>query len=187
MRCSQQFSFAFDKGFSFENRRRALSVIASAPSVKRGDPHPVSALISATPSTAAVLARVVEESAAGGIGTLLHAGRIATTEQGSSGFADWNEQLSRLLEIRLKSSLEALHSLDQSRGARWAANHVVAAAPSRPTPASNRAGIGPVTTLPDWQPHISRASAQVFQDGVCKVSDMIGPLYRGEGIDFLGH
>jgi hypothetical protein len=34
------------------------------------------------PSTPAVLARVIEESAAAGVGTFLHAGEIATTEQG---------------------------------------------------------------------------------------------------------
>ena len=66
-----------------------------------------------------------KESAATGIGTLLYARKIATTEQGSSGFADWNEQLSRLLEVRLKSSLKTPRSLEQYRGARWSPDHVV--------------------------------------------------------------
>ena len=86
--------------------------------VERRDPHAVPATGRRAPSTPAVLARVIEESAAAGIGTFLHAGKIATTEQGGSGFADRNEQLSRLLEVRLKSSLETPRSLDQSRGAR---------------------------------------------------------------------
>ena len=41
-----------------------LSIIASAPSVKGGYPHPVSAFSPATPSPRPVLARVVEEGGA---------------------------------------------------------------------------------------------------------------------------
>jgi hypothetical protein len=95
------------------------------PLVERRDSHAVPATGRRAPSTPAVLARVIEESAATGICTFLHAGKIATTEQGSSRFAHRNEQLSRFLDVRLKSSLETSRSLEQSRGARSSANHVV--------------------------------------------------------------
>jgi hypothetical protein len=100
-------------------------VVPALPLVERRDSHAVPATGRRAPSTPAVLARVVEESAATGIGTLLYARKIATTEQGSSGFADWNEQLIWLLEVRLKSSLKTPRSLEQYRGARWSPDHVV--------------------------------------------------------------
>ena len=47
-----------------------------------------------------------------------HPAEVAITEQRGSRFADRNEQLSQLLDVRLESSFETLRSLDQSRGAR---------------------------------------------------------------------
>jgi hypothetical protein len=101
------------------------SAVLALPLVERRASHAVPTTCRRAPPTTAVLARVVEESPTGGIGTFLHARKITTTEQGSSGFADGNEQLTRLLEVRLESSLETQRSLDQSRGARWFPNHLV--------------------------------------------------------------
>ena len=99
------------------NGPASLSTVPALPLVERRDPHAVPATGRRAPSTPAVLARVVEESAAVGVGTFLHAGKIATTEQSGSGFTDRNEHLTGLPEVRLESSLETPRSLDQSRGA----------------------------------------------------------------------
>jgi hypothetical protein len=106
-----------DPGLSFNRPALAL--------VEGRDSHAVPVTGRRAPSTPAILARVVEESAAAGVGTFLHAGKIATTEQGGSGFTDRNEHLIGLPEVRLESSFETPCSLDQSRGARWFPNHLV--------------------------------------------------------------
>jgi hypothetical protein len=94
--------FAMPRGFQFLDRPKvrvakamsadiAFGLSPHARSValafiERRHPHAVPAAGRGRPATPAVLARVIEESPAAGIGTFLHTGKIATPEQGSSGF-----------------------------------------------------------------------------------------------------
>ena len=94
------------------------TIIASAPSVKLGHPHPVSAFSPATPSPHPIFARVVEKSCALWIVATFQTGKISAAQQISGGLSERNQKLYRLIQFRFESAFELPRSLNYLRDAR---------------------------------------------------------------------
>src|SRR5215469_8186866 len=84
--------------------------------IKGRHTHSVSASARAAPSSSPVPTRVIEESAATGVGTLLHTGAVCATEQVRGRLRDGDKELRLLTEVWLEAAGIALRSLDESRG-----------------------------------------------------------------------
>ena len=97
---------------------RDLSILASTPSVKFRNPHPVAALRPAAPSPHTVLARIVEKSRAFWIIATFQTGKISAAEQVSGGLGERHKKLFRLIQFKFESAFELPRSLDYLRDAR---------------------------------------------------------------------
>src|SRR6202035_3825269 len=91
---------------------RSFLIVASAPSIKLGHPHPVSAYSPATPSPHTIFAGVIEKSCALWIVATFQTGKISAAEQLSGGLSERNEKLSRLIQFRFESAFELPRSLN---------------------------------------------------------------------------
>ena len=83
-----------------------VSIIASAPSVKFRNAHPVSTLCPAAPSPHTVLARIVEKSGAFCIVATFQTEKISAAEQVSGVQSERYKQLFRLIQFIFESPFE---------------------------------------------------------------------------------